>query len=199
MRKLWLALGMLLVCAPLASAQDFGVMESAETVNQGNFKIRVNPLLTFGKNGGDDNVSVAAMVGYGFTRTCDLEGGIALGDGVRLFGATAEFNVAKDRTVNFSIIPGFHVRRGDKTVHTTGFDVIALTSGHATSKLDLYAALDMAFEKIADDGGDFKTFHLVPGLEYKINQDLEALVEFGIALNDEARHYLSGGLAFYFR
>ena len=199
MRKLWLALAVLLVCAPVASAQDFGVMESAETVNQGNFKLRINPLLTFGKGGGDDDLSVAAMVGYGFTRAFDLEGGVALADGIRIFGATAEFNVAKDRKMNFSIIPGFHVRRGDRTVHTTGVDVIALASGHATPKLDIYGALDMAFEKIANDGGDFKTFHLVPGLEYKINQDLEALVEFGIALNDDARHYLSGGLAIYFR
>jgi hypothetical protein len=199
MRKLWLALAVLLVCASVARAQDFGVMESAETINQGNFKLRVNPLLTFGKGGADDDVSVAAMLGYGFTRNFDVEGGLALGDGVRIFGATAEFNLAKDRVMNFSLIPGFHVRRGDRTVHTTGFDLTALASRHATPKLDIYGALDMAFERIADSDGDFKTFHLVPGLEYKIHQDLEALVEFGIALNDEARHYLSGGLAIYFR
>jgi hypothetical protein len=139
----------------------------------------------------------------GFTRRFDLEGGFSVADGIRIFGATAEFNVAADRRMNFSIIPGFHVRRGDRTLHTTGFDLILLASRHATPRLDIYGALDMAFEDPDDDrfgdDADYKTFHLVPGLEYKLHQDVELLVEVGLGLNDSARHYLSGGLAFYFR
>lgn len=198
----WLILSLVLALPPVAHAQDFGVMESAETVNQGNFKLRINPLLFFGKNGGDNDASIAAVVGYGFTRHFDLEGGVALGDGVQIFGATAEFNVVSDKSVNFSIIPGVHVRRGDQVLHTTGLDLVLLASKHATRRLDLYGGLDMAFETVNDDrfsDADYNTFHLVPGIEYKVQRDLELLVEVGIALNDSSRHYLSGGIAYYFR
>jgi len=201
MRTPLLALSLLLVVSPVVHAQDFGVMESAETVNKGNYKLRVNPLLFFGKNGGDNDLDVAALVGYGFARHFDLEGGFSFADGVRVFGGTAEFNLASDRTVNFSVIPGFHVRRGDRALHTTGIDLLLLGSRRMTPRLDVYGGLDMAFESVDDDfgGGDYKTFHLVPGVEYKLHQDLELLVEVGLGLNDAARHYVSGGLAFYFR
>lgn len=203
MRKLWMVLSLLLAVSPVAYAQDFGVMESAETVNKGNFKFRVNPLIQFGRHGGDSDASVAALLGYGFGRRFDLEGGVSIGDGVRIFGATAEFNLARNRKVNFSVIPGVHVRRGDRAIHTTGIDLIALASRRVTDRLDIYGALDMAFESADEDrfgpNADFNTFHIVPGLEYKLHQDFELLVEFGIALNDEARHYLAGGLAIYFR
>jgi hypothetical protein len=178
-------------------AQDFGVMESAETVNQGNFKLRVNPLVFFGRNGGDDEVGVAGVVGYGFTPRFDLEGGLVIGDGVRIVGATAEFNVVRNDDVSFSVIPGFHVRRGDRTLHTTGIDLLFLGSTHVTSRLDFYGGLDLAFER--SDIIDYETVHLVPGLEYKLHRDVELLVEFGLGLNDDSLHYLSGGLAFYFR
>ena len=38
--------GLILIPAA-AHAQDFGIMESAETINQGNFKIRANPMLSW--------------------------------------------------------------------------------------------------------------------------------------------------------
>ena len=61
-------------------------MESAETINQGNFKLRANPMFLFGK-GADSDVGVAAMLGYGFTPRFDLEGGVAIYDGVTFFGS----------------------------------------------------------------------------------------------------------------
>jgi hypothetical protein len=197
MRRLWTVLPLLTLLSTPVYAQDFGVMESAETVNQGNFKLRVNPLVFFGRNGGDDEVGVAGVVGYGFTPRFDLEGGLVIGDGVRIVGATAEFNVVRNDDVSFSVIPGFHVRRGDRTLHTTGIDLLFLGSTHVTSRLDFYGGLDLAFER--SDIIDYETVHLVPGLEYKLHRDVELLVEFGLGLNDDSLHYLSGGLAFYFR
>lgn len=202
MRVPAIVFSLLLMLPGSALAQDFGVMESAETINQGNFKLRVNPLLFFGKNGGDNDAGFAAMVGYGFTKKFDLEGGVSIAKDVQIYGATAEFNVAANRTMNFSIIPGLHARRGDGTLNTTGLDLVLLASRHLTPRLDLYGALDMAFENVTDDrfpDADYKTFHIVPGLEYKVARDVELLVEAGLALNDAARHYVSGGLAFYFR
>jgi hypothetical protein len=39
----------------------------------------------------------------------------------------------------------------------------------------------------------------VPGLEYKLNDTIDLVAEAGLALNDNSRHYVSGGIAIYFR
>jgi hypothetical protein len=49
-----------------AAAQDFGLMNSAETINRGNFKLTANPILVFGKGNADNEVGVAVAGGYGF-------------------------------------------------------------------------------------------------------------------------------------
>jgi hypothetical protein len=68
-------------------------------------------------------------------------------------------------------------------------------------RLELYGALDLAVnsfrEDFIDDG--FTTVHLVPGVEYAATPDIDLVAEFGIGLNDDSYHYLSGGVAFYFR
>ncbi len=58
------ALGLALPVA--AAAQDFGVMNSAETINKGNFKLLANPIVIFGRNGSDGETGIAVMGGYGF-------------------------------------------------------------------------------------------------------------------------------------
>lgn len=181
-----------------ALAQDFGIMESAETINRGNFKLRLNPMLVFGKDDEDHELGFAALLGYGFTRSFDLEGGVAFYDGVTFFGANAEVWLLRERPFDFSIAGGLHGRTGDRTDDLTGIDLTFLASGHVSPRLELYGGLDLAFEGIGNDA-DFKTVHLVPGIEYKINDSIDFVAEVGLALNDTARHYLSGGLAFYIR
>jgi len=196
----------LLVCSlaavwpSLAHAQDFGIVESAETIDKGNFKIRANPMVLFGKHQ-DSQTGVAIAVGYGFTRNFDMEGQIAFYDGATLFGANGEIWALKRDPFDFSIAFGVHGRHGDKTVDATGFDLTFLPSKHVTPRLDVYGGLDFAFESVSDKfgGGSYKTIHLVPGFEYKLNPDLDFVGELGVALNDNARHYVSAGLAYYFR
>ena len=64
-----LALGL---AAP-ALAQDFGVMESAETLNRGNIKLMAYPLLIFGSQDEDNQLGVVGRAGYGFTDNLDAE------------------------------------------------------------------------------------------------------------------------------
>ena len=175
-------------------------MESAETIDRGNFKFKVNPMVLFGKEV-DEELGVSFLVGYGFTNNFDLEGGVAVYDGVRFFGGNAEVWVVRDRALDFSVSGGVHVARGERTFDMTGIDLTFLGSKHVTPRLELYGALDLAFEEITDDGIDhsFKTVHLVPGIEFKLGEDLDFVAELGLGLNDEARHYFSGGLAYYFR
>jgi hypothetical protein len=192
-----LVAGLILIPAA-ARAQDFGIVESAETINKGNLKIRANPMFVFGRNGGDDDLGVAVLAGYGIASRFDLEGGVAFYDGVTFFGANAEFWLAKHTPLDISVAGGLHRRTGDTTEHYNGVDVTFLASGHATSRLEIYGGLDLAFERVGVPG-DFMTAHLVPGLEYKVNDMLDLVAEAGLALNDDSRHYISGGIAIYFR
>lgn len=201
MRKLRLVLlfaCLLVIPAATSSAQDFGIMESAETINQGNFKLRANPMLLFGRHGGDNDLGVAGILGYGFAPRFDVEGGVAIYDGVQFFGANAEFWVVKESPLDFSVAFGLHRRTGDLTVDFNGIDLTLLGGGHVSPHLELYAGLDFAFEGFGVPG-DFTQALLVPGLEYKVNDTIDLLAEFGIALNDNTRHYVSGGIAVYFR
>ena len=182
----------------VAHAQDFGVMESAETIDRGNFKLKANPMILFGRHGGDGETGVGLVVGYGFTPRFDVEGGVALYDGVQFFGGTAEYWLIKDAAFDLSLTGGLHVRRGDQTADMTGVDITVLASKHVGPRLELYGALDLAFESI-EGGGDFRTVHIVPGLEFRLGPDLDFVAELGLAANDNGRHYVSAGLAYYFR
>lgn len=202
-----LALG-LAICLPAsARAQDFGVLESAETIDRGTFKLRINPMVVFGKDeqGQDNETGVAALVGYGVTDRFDIEGGAALYDGFTFVGINAEYwlmrDPARDRAFDLSVIGGVHLGRGRDTPDTRGFDLTFLASKRVAQQFELYGGLDIAFESITESGLDrsYTPIHLVPGFEYRLTQDLDLVGEFGIALNDEARHYIAAGLAFYFR
>jgi hypothetical protein len=179
---------LLIIPAATASAQDFGIMESAETINQGNFKLRANPMFLFGK-GFDSDVGVAAMLGYGFTPRFDLEGGVAIYDGATFFGGNGEYWVVKDAPIDFSITFGVHRLVSDGADYN-GIDLTFLPGGHVSPKLEVYAGLDFAFEGLGVPG-NYKTAHLVPGLEYKLNDSVDLLAELGLGLNDNSRHYFS--------
>ena len=66
-------------------------------------------------------------------------------------------------------------------------------------KLELYGGLKAAFDSVKNSDENYTLAHLVPGLEYAISSDLDFLAEFGIALTDHSRSYVSVGLALYLR
>jgi len=183
----------------LAQAQDFGVMESAETIDRGTFKLKVNPILILRDEDSDSGVALGA--GYGVTDSLDVEGKVALYDGVTVFGGDAELWLIKDpHPVDLSVRAGFHFANSDFS-DQTGVDAAVIGSHAVTPKLDIYGAIDMSFNKYRDSLPDssYTQVHLVPGIEYKIHPDLDLLAEFGISLNDDGNHYVSGGLAYYLR
>lgn len=183
----------------LAQAQDFGVLESAETINQGNFKLKVNPMFIVGD--GDTRTGIAAGVGYGVTPRFDVEANFARYDGVTLVGGNVEYWLVKgQQPVDVSASAGFHFANSDFG-DQSGVDVTLIGSHAATPKLDLYAALDLAFNKYRRQLRDsnYTQAHFVPGIEYKVHRDLDLLAEFGIALNDDGNNYVSVGIAYYLR
>lgn len=186
--------------APVAAgAQDFGVMESAETINQGNFKLSANPMFVFSDF--DDEIGVGLRFGYGFTPRFDMEAKAAFYDGLTFFGGDFEYWLVKNRPWDVSGSAGLHFGRGDAVLDSTGVDLTLLTSRRVATALDFFAALDIAIESIDDDFVDdnFTTFHIVPGVEYALSDDLDLVGEVGLSLNDDGSHYVSVGLSYYIR
>lgn len=195
------------LCASLpASAQNVGVLQSAETMDKGVFKLMLAPIMTFGENGADDEIGLSARAGYGFTDRFDAEAKFAFFENSTYIGADGEFwllkGKEKDSGVDFSVAGGVHGTFGKEgRFDTIGFDVQPLLSGHLSDRVELYGALDASFESIKDlpPGADdsFTRVNLVPGIEYRVSEQIDLVGEFGIGLNDDSPNYAGIGLAFY--
>ena len=181
-----------------AQAQNV-LMNSAETINKGNFKIAAFPTLLFGENGADDEFGVAGRFGYGFTDNFDIEAKVAFFDGLQLYGLDAEYWFLKNRGLDMSISLGAHIT-DLPDVNSSAIDTALLASGHVTDNFEPYLGLNVSFESLDDvPDSDFTRVYIVPGLECKIHKDLDLVAEFGIGLNDDSPNYLSAGVAFYIR
>jgi hypothetical protein len=206
MRKTFSVLSAALcLCLALpAAAQNIGILQSAETNNQGTVKLMVAPLMSFGSNDADDEFGIMARVGYGFTGRFDAEAKVGLSENGSFFGADGELWLLKDAGLDISLTGGLHWLFGDgESLDTMGFEITPLVSGHVTESLELFGALDVAFESVQDApaGVDdsYTRVHLVPGIEYRLSDAADLVAEFGVGLNDNSSEYVSAGIAFYFR
>lgn len=178
-------------------------MNSAETINKGNFKLLANPMIVFGKKAcdsctkSDSETGIAIAGGYGFGKRFDVEAKASFFDGGKNFGADAEYWLVNTGPVNVSAIAGFHITDPEGPGKAKGPDLTLLASGTIADKLELYGGLDWSRNKFDDSNFKYSTLHLVPGIEYRIKPQLDLVSEFGIALNDDSNHYFSIGLAFY--
>jgi hypothetical protein len=202
MRKgivLSLALAMVLVIAAAqVSAQDV-LMNSAETINQGNIKLALFPTVIFGKSGDDSLWGVAGRVGIGLTRRFDIEAKTAIFDGLKYFGADVEYWLVQGRNANVSVALGGHLTDVQEGRDSFGIDTAFLFSTSPVKNLEFYGGLKLAFDSMKDPDQNVTRAHIVPGIEYRISPDLDLLAEVGIALNGNTRTYASVGLAFYIR
>jgi len=188
----------LVAAAAEVSAQDV-LMNSAETINQGNFKLALFPTVLFGKNGGDSLWGVAGRAGYGFTPRFDVEAKAAIFKDLNYFGVEAEYWLVRGRNANVSAALGAHLTDSRPGADSSGIDTSLLFSTRPAKRLEIYGGLKLAFDSVKNSDQNFTRAHLVPGLEYRISDDLDFLAEFGIALNDNSRSYASVGLALYLR
>ncbi len=193
------ALALLCCAAPEpALAQNF-LMNSAETIDRGNFKIALFPAVLFGENDADSQWGVGSRFGYGFTNSFDVEGKLAFFDGFKLYGLDGEFWLVKG-DLDVSIQAGGHWASVDDGFDSKALDLAGLLSGRVADKLELYGGVSVSFESLDDvPDSDFTRLYAVPGLEYKVSEQLDLVAEFGVGLNDDSPNYLAFGLAFYFR
>jgi len=185
-----------LAAAFQVSAQSV-LMNSAETINQGNLKLGIFPTVLFGKNGGDSVWGVAGRAGYGLTPRFDIEAKAAIFKGLKYFGVDAEYWLVHGGNANVSVALGAHMTDSRGGADSSGVDTSLLFSTRPANRLELYGGLKLAFDSVKNSDQNFTRAHVVPGLEYRISDDLDFLAEVGIALNDNSRSYASVGLALY--
>jgi hypothetical protein len=177
-------------------------MESAEIIQRGNLKFTAYPIFALGEDGGDTEVGVVLRGGYGFADRLDGELAVALYDGATLFGGNLELALMKSppagRGIDLSVRGGVHLVRGD-AADAMGVDLAGLLSTHLTPNLELVGSVDFNQNFYSAPVEDTNTFHLVPGLEYRVSRYLDLLAEFGVGLDDNASNYVSAGLALYLR
>jgi len=197
-RTFLIATSFLVLSAGPARAQNF-LMNSAETINQGNFKIAAFPTLMLGEGDADNQWGVSTRFGYGLTDSFDVEGKVSFFDGFKLYGVDAEVWLLRG-TADLSVAAGFHKASVDSGTDSTAFDASALVSGHMTPRLELYGGLSVSFESLKNvNDSNFTRVYVVPGLEYKVSDEIDLLAEFGVGLNDDSPNYVSFGLAVYIR
>jgi hypothetical protein len=188
----------LFAAAAQSSAQDV-LMNSAETINQGNFKLALFPTVLFGKNGSDSTWGLAGRVGYGLTPRFDIEAKAATFKDLKYFGVDVEYWLIQGGKANVSVAFGAHMMDSQVGADSSGLDTSLLFSTRPADRLELFGGLKLAFDSFKNSDQNFTRAHLVPGLEYRLSADLDFLAEFGLALNDNSSNYASVGLALYIR
>lgn len=191
-----------------AAAQYVGIMQSAETNDEGTFKLMGAPMMVFGKNGADDEFGFVARGGYGFTERFDVEAKLGFFENSTFAGVDGEYWILQGKTedtgLDFSLTGGLHMTFANEgNFDIVGFEIAPQFSGHVTRNLELCGALDVSFEKIQDapDWVDdtFTRAHIVPGIEYRISDSVDLLAEVGVGLNDNSYSYGCVGIAYYIR
>lgn len=187
----------LAAAAAEVSAQDV-LMNSAEIIKQGNIKLGIFPTVLFGKNGSDSVWGMAGRVGYGLMPRFDIEAKGAAFKDLKYYGADVEYWLVKGRNINGSVALGGHLTDSKGGADSSGIDTAFLVSTKPAKNLEIYGGLRLAFDLVKNSDQSFTLAHVVPGIEYRISDDLDFLAEVGIALNDDSRSYASVGFALYF-
>ena len=196
--KLFLTVAIFLSTFTSMFAYQGVLMNSAETINQGNFKLAIFPTMIIGKNGGDNFWGVAGKGGFGLTKNIDIEAKGAIFKNFNYFGLDVEYWFYKGGNVNVSAAAGWHMLSSKNGSNSSGIDAAIIASTKPSQKLEVYGGLKLSFDSIKDANRNVTLAHIVPGFEYKITPEVDFLGEFGISLNDSTNSYLSFGFAYYF-
>lgn len=192
--------------APPALAVDFGVMETADVVEPGDFKFIAFPLAVRDGPRREHDTGVNVGLGYGVGRHLDVEGQIGVYDDITYFGADLEYTYRADRPLELSIGSGAHGVDSDFG-NPWGLDLTHIASYALPSipRLRLIGALDAAWER-ADAGyaaavgsdREYWVAYAAPGLQYRFTEQVDVVGEVGIGLNGDSNDYVAAGISYYF-
>lgn len=180
--------------ARTASPQD-AVMNSAETINPGNFKLAGYAVRDLDA----DETGIVGRAGFGLAEGVDVEGRVAFYDGLTYFGGDLELWLIRDQSsLDLSVGGGMHRSDFDGGPDVFGIDAFSIVSGHLSRSVELYGCLDLDFER-PDVRGNYTLAHGVAGLEIRVSDQLDIHFEGGAGLNDRSSDYVAVGLAIYLR
>lgn len=202
--------GSLLALCGSAGAADFAMMETAEPITPGEFKLSGAPVV-LDRRGADNDAGFVAGIGYGAAPDVDLEAQIASYDDGTWLGGDAEWTAWRARGMSFSIGGGLHGADLDGGGSAAGVDGMLIFSYAPIQRLAVSAALDAAYDDVNNRGagvpagarfatdGQYERYYVVPGVGYRLMRNLELLAEVGLGLNRDSDDYFSGGMSWYFR
>lgn len=191
-----LAAATLVAASAVPAAGQTFVMNSAETINPGNFKVAGYPVVLMAEGDADDRWGGAGRLGLPLSRRVDLEATVGLFDGLTLFGADLEVWLI-DGPVDLSVTGGGHLASREGGFGSKAVDLAGTVSGHATPTFELFGAITASFEYFDDIDRDITRTHFAPGVEIRLAQDLDLVAEVGLGLNDSSHDYAAFGLAYY--
>ncbi len=216
MKRAVLAGSLLAVCGS-AGAAEFAMMETADHVADGTFKLSGFPVMV-DRDGARDDVGLAVGIGYGLPpqrldvpRNLDVEAQLASYDDGTFIGADLEWTAWREGRLAFSLGGGLHGADLDAGGRATGVDGTAIMSYRPLPRLELSAAFDAAYDDVngrdgaVDPGsrfptdGHYETYYAVPGASYQLTRNIDLFGEVGLGLNGDSDDYVAAGLSWYFR
>jgi len=203
------ALAGLALCGS-ASAADFAMMETAQRINEGTFKLSGFPVVIDRERAKTDT-GFAVGLGYGLPNNLDVEAQVAGYEDGTFVGADLEWNAWREGRMAFSMAGGLHGADLDGSGSAAGVDGTLIFSYNPMERLALSAALDGAYDDVnnrdadvpADarfrTDGQYERYYAVPGISYLLTRNIDLLAEVGVGLNGDADDYVSAGASWYFR
>jgi hypothetical protein len=187
---------LLAALAAPARAQTF-IMHSGDTITPGDVRLTAYPVGLFGRNGGPDRWGGGANLGYGITDYLDVEGQGGFFNGFSLVGLDANIKVLRG-DIDLSTRLGAHKALVTDAQNSTAFDLGALLGGRVSPRLRVSGGVSVSFESLDGvDNSGFTRAWAVPGLELRINRNVDFVAEGGVGLNDNSPHYVTAGFAVY--
>lgn len=193
-----------------AGAADFAMMETAERITAGTFKLSGFPVV-IDRQDADTDTGFAMGLGYGLPYDLDLEAQVADHDDGTFFGADLEWTAWRADRMAFSLAGGLHGADLDGSGSAAGADGTMILSYNPMPRLAISAAFSAAYDDVNnrnDDvpadarfrtDGQYERYYGVPGISYLLTRNIDLLAEVGVGLNGDSDDYFAAGASWYFR
>lgn len=186
----------------VAGATDFGVLHTGQPVAKGVWWLGGGGIAAL-EDPHREALVLSAGTGLGPKADAEVKWSLS-GDDMAIGGDInyLVFNSGPaEKRVDVSVGAGYHYVAHDVT-DQNAFDIQGIFSKLLNPKTSLYGALTVSFgSQDVPEGfdGSYTAANLVPGIDYKLNDKINAVVELGIGLNDSATNYIAAGIHYYIR
>ena len=212
-------------CAALPNVMSgqMGVLAPATTLGHGRSSATAASLVYVGRpnlhgaprtvEGIDDPAVLLVRFGRGMTDAVDVQARAVVAEDVVEGGAGVKARLAIMGPLSVAVTGGahaelFHTDFAPEWFRVVGADATLVASTKLRRTLELYGALDLAFESadvdLQRDGtrmhfGSVTRATVVPGADFALRDHLHVFAEIGAALNDHSFGYIAMGARYSWR